>query len=82
MDRAKTNCLVLGTVNKKTSEAFEREPRWFGVCALVTAPGRRNDYLRCRIRARIRRLLLPILRRPRPVLLTPIAEDSVWSIGN
>lgn len=32
--------------------------------------------LRCRIRARMRRFALPILRRPRPVLLTPIVQHS------
>lgn len=33
---------------------------------------RRYRSLRCRILARMRRFVLPILRRPRPVLFTPI----------
>ena len=43
------------------------------MCDILTAQGRHGyRSLRCRILARMRRLVLPILRRPRPVLFTPM----------
>jgi hypothetical protein len=40
-------------------------------------PTGRNYFLRWRIRARIRRFLRPIFRRPRPVFLTPTSFSSL-----
>ena len=44
--------------------------------ATATPPPRVAAYLRCRILARIRRFLRPILRRPLPVFFTPIRQPT------
>jgi len=46
-------------------------------CEAMSKPdGTRHYFLRCRILARLRRFVLPILRRPLPVLFVPISGNS------